>query len=359
MVAAMCATNVAHADNDDFAYQQTNLVSDGAVTAKTPDKNLQNPWGIAAFPGGPFWISDNKTGVSTLYTGQGAIVPLTVKIPGPKNPPAGFTAAAPTGLVWNPNGSVFNVAPKTPALFIFSTEDGTISAWSPGQADRSTAILEADNSDRGNGAVYKGLALATNSTGVFLYATNFRAGTIDVFDSSFQPAKLAGSFSDPTLPTGYAPFGIALIDGNLFVTYAKQDELKHDDVKGPGHGFVDVFDTDGNLITRFASRGTLNSPWGIARAPLDFGPFSTRILIGNFGDGRISGFTSGGDFRGQLHDSKGHAVRIDGLWAIVFGNGLAADPDKLYFTSGPNGEADGLFGSLSATPTSDHDSDDK
>jgi len=180
-----------------------------------------------------------------------------------------------------------------------------------------------------------------------------------VFDSTFQPTKLAGSFSDPTLPTGYAPFGIALIDGNLFVTYAKQDELKHDDVRGPGHGFVDVFDTDGHLITRFASRGALNSPWGIARAPLDFGPFSTRILIGNFGDGRISGFTSGGDFRGQLRDPKGHAVRIDGLWSIVFGNGLASDPDKLYFTAGPNGEADGLFGSLSAIPTSDHDSDDK
>jgi uncharacterized protein (TIGR03118 family) len=359
MVAAICATNIARAENDDFAYQQTNLVSDGAITAKTSDRNLQNPWGLAAFPGGPFWIADNKTGVSTLYTGQGIIVPLTVKIPGPKNPPAGFTAAAPTGVVWNPNGSVFNVAPNIPALFIFATEDGTISGWSPGQTDRNTAILEADNSDGGNGAVYKGLALATNSTGVFLYATNFRAGTIDVFDSKFQPAKLAGSFSDPTLPSGYAPFGIALVDGNLFVTYAKQDDLKHDDVKGPGNGFVDVFDTNGNLITRFASRGTLDSPWGISQAPLDFGPFSTRILIGNFGDGRISGFTSGGDFRGQLRDPKGRAVRIDGLWSIVFGNGLAADPNKLYFTAGPNGEADGLFGSLSAIPTSDHDSDDK
>ena len=359
MVAALFATDTAQADNDDFAYQQSNLVSDGAITAMTLDRNLQNPWGIAAIPGGPLWVADNKTGVSTLYGGQGAIVPLTVTIPGPKNPPPGFTAAAPTGIVWNPNGSVFNVAPKTSALFIFATEDGTISAWSPGQADRSTAILEADNSDGGSGAVYKGLALATNSQGVFLYATNFRAGTIDVFDSGFQPAKLAGSFSDPTLPTGYAPFGIALIDGNLFVTYAKQDALKHDDAKGPGHGFVDVFDTDGHLITRFASRGTLNSPWGIARAPLDFGPFSTRLLIGNFGDGRISGFTSGGDFRGQLRDPKGHAVRIDGLWSIAFGNGLAADPGKLYFTAGSNGEADGLFGSLSAVRTGDHDSDDK
>ena len=187
MFAALCTANVGRAADDDPAYQQTNLVSDGAITAKTTDKNLQNSWGLAAFAGGPFWIADNKTGVSTLYTGQGTIVPLTVKIPGPKKPPAGFTAAAPTGLVWNPNGSAFNVAPNTPALFVFATEDGTISAWSPAQPDRSSAILEADNSDGGNGAVYKGLALATNSTGVFLYATNFRAGTIDVFDSKFQP----------------------------------------------------------------------------------------------------------------------------------------------------------------------------
>jgi uncharacterized protein (TIGR03118 family) len=152
---------------------------------------------------------------------------------------------------------------------------------------------------------------------VFLYATNFRAGTIDVFDSKFQPAKLAGSFSDPTLPSGYAAFGIALVDGNLFVTYAQQDALKHDDAKGPGHGFVDVFDTDGNLITRFASRGTLNSPWGIARAPLSFGPFSGQILIGNFGDGRISGFTSDGSLRGQLRNTNGRAVAIEGLWSMM------------------------------------------
>jgi uncharacterized protein (TIGR03118 family) len=350
MFAALCTASLGRAADDDPAYQQTNLVSDGAITARTTDKNLQNPWGLAAFPGGPFWICDNKTGVSTLYTGQGTIVPLTVKIPGPKQPPAGFTAAAPTGLVWNPNGSAFNVAPNTPALFIFSTEDGTISAWSPAQPDRSAAILEADNSDGGSGAVYKGLALATNSTGVFLYATNFRAGTIDVFDSKFQPARLTGSFSDPDMPSGYAPFGIALIDGNLFVTYAKQDALKHDDMKGPGNGFVDVFDTDGTLITRFASRGALNSPWGMARAPLDFGPFSGQVLIGNFGDGRISGFTSNGSFRGQLRGTNNRAVTIEGLWSIAFGNEAAADPNKLYFTAGPNGEADGLFGSLSAVP---------
>ncbi|MGH8138147.1 MAG: TIGR03118 family protein [Steroidobacteraceae bacterium] len=351
-----CVTDVVRADNDDLAYKQINLVSDGAASAVTPDSQLKNPWGIATLPGAPFWIADNGTGVSTLYDGHGNIVPLTVKIPAPKGVPDG-SKATPTGIVWNPNGQLFLVKPQLAALFIFATEDGTISAWNP-NVDLHNAILEADESQIGAGAVYKGLALATNSTGVFLYATNFRTGTVDVFDSSFKPAKLSGSFSDRTIPEGYAPFGIALIDGNLFVTYAKQDAQRHDDMKGPGRGFVNVFDTDGKLVTRFASRGTLNSPWGIARAPLNFGPFSTRVLIGNFGDGRISGFTSGGDFRGQLRGTNGHAIRIDGLWSIVFSTQAAADPNKLYFTAGLNDEADGLFGSLEVIAAPDRDRDD-
>jgi len=354
-VAIACATSVVRADDNDFAYKQTNLVSDGAVTALTTDPHLKNPWGIAAIPGAPFWIADNGAGVATLYDGLGNIVPLTVKVSPPKGAPGG-TAATPTGIVWNPNGQLFLVGPQLAALFIFATEDGTISAWNP-TVDLHNTVLEVDNSEGGNGAVYKGLALGTNSTGVFLYATNFRAGTVDVFDSKFQPARLSGTFADPGIPAGYAPFGIALIDGNLFVTFALQDAAKHDDQKGPGRGFVDVFDTDGHLVKRFASRGALNSPWGIARAPLNFGPFSTRILIGNFGDGRISGFTSGGDFRGQLRDPAGRAVRIDGLWSIQFGVASAADPGKLYFTSGPNDEADGLFGSLQVVAAPDHGRD--
>ncbi len=356
IAATTCVTTVVRADNDDFAYKQTNLVSDGAVAAVTTDTQLKNPWGIAAIPGAPFWIADNGTGLSTLYDGHGTTVPLVVKIPAPKGAPAG-TTAAPTGIVWNPNGQQFLVAPQLAALFIFATEDGTISAWNP-TVDLHNAVLEADDSQGGNGAVYKGLALATNSTGVFLYATNFRAGTVDVFDSKFQPAKLSGSFSDPRIPPGYAPFGIALVDGNLFVTYARQNAAKHDDEKGPGRGFVNVFDTDGHFVTRFASRGALNSPWGIARAPLNFGPFSSRILIGNFGDGRISGFDSYGGFRGSLRDPTGHAVSIEGLWSIAFGTAAAADPNTLYFTAGTNGEADGLFGSLQAVAHSDHDRDD-
>ena len=355
--AVVCMTSAARADNDDFAYSQTNLVSDGAVAALKTDAHLKNPWGIANFPGGPFWIADNATGVSTLYDGSGNSVPLVVTIPPPKVSAAG-TLAAPTGMVFNSSPLAFLVGTQQlPALFIFATEDGTVSAWNP-TVNLTSAVLEVDNSEAGSGAVYKGLALATNSSGVFLYATNFRAATIDVFDSKFQPAKLSGSFSDPRMPAGYAPFGIALVDGNLFVTYALQNSAKHDDVKGAGHGFVDVFDTDGHLIARFASRGALNSPWGITRAPQDFGPFSSRILIGNFGDGRISGFSSFGDFAGQLRDARGHAISIDGLWSIAFGTAAASDPDSLYFTAGSNGETDGLFGFLQTATAKDHDGDD-
>jgi uncharacterized protein (TIGR03118 family) len=353
LLATAGAMSLARADHDDFVYKQTNLVSDGAVPAQTTDPQLKNPWGIAAIPGAPFWISDNATGVSTLYDGQGHIVPLTVTIPPPAGSPAG-TLAAPTGIVWNPNGQKFLLAAGQPALFIFATEDGTISAWNP-MTNPTHAVLEVDNSAGGSGAVYKGLALATNSSGVFLYATNFRNGTIDVFDSAFKPAMLAGSFADPTIPAGYAPFGIALIDGDLYVTYALQDSAKHDDVKGAGHGFVDVFDTNGQLIRRFASRGPLNSPWGIVRAPLDFGGLGARILVGNFGDGHISAFSSFGDFRGQLRDASGNRITIDGLWGLSFGTGAASNPSSLYFTAGTNDESDGLFGTIEAVePIEDH-----
>ena len=207
IVSSVCMSSVARADHndaradhDDFAYKQTNLVSDGAVPARVTDPQLKNPWGIAAIPGSPFWIADNGTGVSTLYDGLGDIVPLTVTIPPPKGSPKG-TTATPTGIVWNPNGQQFLVAPQLAALFIFATEDGTISAWNP-TVDLHNAVLKVDNSQGGNGAVYKGLALATNSTGLFLYATNFRDGTVDVFDSNFKPAKLSGSFRDPQDPAG-------------------------------------------------------------------------------------------------------------------------------------------------------------
>jgi uncharacterized protein (TIGR03118 family) len=341
VLSAACLMNVARAH--DFFYKQTNLVSDGAAQAVTTDMKLKNPWGIVAFTGGPFWISDNATGVATLYNGKGTIIPLTVTIAPPKGTPMG-TMATPNGVVFNPNPNAFLLAPKMPALFIFATEDGTISAWNA-SVNLTMTMLEYDDFQQGNGSVYKGLALASNSTGTFLYATNFRHATVDVFDATFKLTKLTGSFSDPMIPAGYAPFGIALLDGNLIVTYAKQDAAKHDD-SGPGRGFVDVFDTDGNLIRRLASHGALNSPWGIARAPQDFGGFSSDIIIGNFGDGHISAFSSSGQFHGQLLDTSGKTIVIDGLWGLSFGNALAADANKLYFTAGLNKETDGLYGSL-------------
>jgi uncharacterized protein (TIGR03118 family) len=321
---------------------QTNLVSNGAAPAAHTDANLVNPWGIVAGPTTFFWINDNGTGLATTYTGDGTPQSIIVTIPPPAGSPPG-TTAAPTGIVFN-STSDFSV-PGGPAHFLFATEDGTISGWNNG----SSATLEVDNS--ASSAVYKGLAEGNNGSGNFLYATNFRAGTIDVFNSSFQQVHLSGSFTDPNIPAGFAPFGIANINGQLFVTYALQNAEKHDDVAGPGNGFVDVFDTNGNLLRRFASNGTLNSPWGMTLAPANFGQFSNDLLVGDFGDGRINAFNpTTGTFLGQLTDASNTPVTIQGLWGLTFGNGgKAGATNTLFFTAGINGEADGLFGSLSAT----------
>src|SRR5438270_3294804 len=326
-----------HADSPGF-YQQTNLVSDLAGKAQLTDTQLVNPWGLVHGPTTPWWVADNGTGLSTLYTGQGAKVPLTVTIPAPKGSPAG-TTAAPTGVIFNGNGG-FNVSENGTSfssLFIFNTEDGTISGWNPNFVDRTHAILAVDRSNVGKGAVYKGLAIGSNSSGTFLFATNFRFGTIEMFDSNF---KLVRSFTDHRLPQSYAPFGIQNIGGKLYVTFAKQDAKKHDDVAGPGHGFVDVFDTNGNLIRRLISKGSLNSPWGLALAPANFGTFSNDLLVGNFGDGLINAFDSAtGAALGQVQGVNGHAVRVDGLWGLTFGNGGSAGAtNTLFFTAGINGE---------------------
>ena len=231
------------------------------------------------------------------------------------------------------------------SLFIFASEDGGISGWSPA-VDITHAILAVDNS--ASEAIYKGLALASNASGNFLYATSFHAGTIDVFNSAFAPAPLAGDFTDPNLPDGFAPLGIQAIGSQLFVTYAKQDKDHEDDVKGPGLGFVDVFDTDGNLVRRFASNGTLNAPWGLALAPADFGEFSNDVLVGNFGDGRISAFDpASGEFRGLLRTTNGSAIKIKGLWGLAFGRGPVGGPtNSLFFAAGIAGEHHGVFGTL-------------
>jgi uncharacterized protein (TIGR03118 family) len=325
------------------SYQQTNLVSDIPGAAARTDPDLINPWGISFFPGQPFWIADNGSGFSTVYdqTGTTQLQPVMIATP------AGSTSpAAVTGTVSNAT-SDFAVH-GVPSLFLFSSEDGTITGW----GGAGSAALAVDNS--GAGAVYKGLANGSNSTGNFLYATNFRTGKVDVFDRNFNPATLAGSFTDPNLPAGYAPFGIQNIGNNqLVVTYALQDSAKQDDVAGAGNGYVDMYDTDGHFVRRVASTGTLNSPWGIAVAPAGFGAFGSALLIGNFGDGRINAFDSNGNLLGQLDDNNGQPLSIDGLWAVTFGGGgMSGDPNSLYFAAGPNGETHGLFGKLVAVPAS-------
>src|SRR2546425_6315869 len=258
-------------------YIPHNLVSDGAVAADLVDPNLVNAWGLVSGPTTPWWISDNGTGRSTLYNVGTGSIPLIVTVPG-----AMGQQSAPTGVVFN-GGSGFvvnNGVGTSPARFIFASEDGTISGFRG-----VPVVLAVDNS--ASGAVYKGLAIDNPPAGNFLYATNFHAGTIDVFDSHFNPVHIPGAVTDRTLPAGYAPFGIQNIGGTIYVTYALQDADKHDDVPGEGHGFVNAFDTAGNLIRRVASKGQLDSPWGLALAPADFGSFSGDLLVGNFGNGRI------------------------------------------------------------------------
>ncbi|MGF6442027.1 TIGR03118 family protein [Paraburkholderia youngii] len=357
---------IGHAAADD-AYVVKPLVSNVAGAAPKVDGVLQNAWGIAFSPAGsPFWINDNATGCSTLYDGEGTkVTTLQVAIPLPGNViPAGAchpvlpksppnpTPAAPTGIVWNPSSAFLVPGTKIPAVFIFATEDGTISAWAGGLNPANNAVIAVDNSSNpsaASGAVYKALVFGVNAQGGFLFATNFRSGRIDVFgpngsDGLFTPATTDGGFVDPNIPAGYAPFGIANIDGDLFVTYAKQNKEKHDDDAGRGRGFVDVFDTDGHLLRRFASRGTLDSPWGITRASFAFGRFSGKILIGNFGDGRINVFDNDGGFVDQLENEFGNPLAIDGLWTLTLGGGRNSSPDTLYFSAGPNKETNGLFG---------------
>jgi uncharacterized protein (TIGR03118 family) len=352
---ALSVAPMAQADPGD-RYQQQNLVTDGFVTATHTDANLVNPWGIAFNPFGFVWIADNGSGVSTLYNGTGVPQSLVVSIP----PAAEATSGNPTGIVFN--GSSGFVVPvgsgAGPAKFIFATEDGVIAGWNPA-VDATHALLVEDNS-ASTGAVYKGLALSAGGNGSLLYATDFHNNKIDVWDSTFTPVVLpAGAFTDPKIPSGFAPFGIQAINGNIYVTYAKQDGDRHDDVQGKGFGYVDVFDPNGKLLDRVASKGQLNAPWGLALAPAGFGDFSNSLLVGNFGDGRINAFDiATGEFLGQLKGMDGKPITIDGLWGIAFGNGFASQPvNTLFFTAGSNDEADGLYGRLDAVPGHGHGHD--
>jgi uncharacterized protein (TIGR03118 family) len=328
------------------SYLVENLVSDVPGLAPVTDTNLANPWGLAFGPSTFFWISDNHTGLSTLYNSTGAVQPLVVTIP----PPTGAQPpAAPTGVVFN-NTTSFDLGTSTPARFIFVTEDGTVAGWYSG----STAVIKADNS--ASGAIYKGVTIASNGANNYLYAADFHNGKIDVFNSNFAPATLTGSFADAGIPAGFAPFNIQNIGGMLYVTYAKQDADAEDDVPGNGNGYIDVFNPDGTLLKRFASNGPLNSPWGMTMAPATFGQFGGALLVGNFGDGAINAFDiATGVFLGHLTDAKGAPISIQGLWDLKFGNGTqAGDPTKLYFTAGIAGggaiEDHGLFGSISYSP---------
>jgi uncharacterized protein (TIGR03118 family) len=339
------------------------LTSNLKNVAANQDPVLQNAWGIAFNPSGtgPFWIADNATGCATTYDGTGALQANRVGIPlaggsvpmtacKPVIATTSPTPAAPTGVVFNSTPAF--LAGSEPALFIFDTEDGTISAWASGTA----AVLEVDESKESpGGAVFKGLAFATNSSGTtLLFATNFRAATVEVFapgTTGYQRVSLSdGAFTDSNIPTGYAPFGIHNIGGVLFVTYALQNAAKHDDVAGQGHGFVDMFDADGHLIQRFAQRGQLNSPWGVVRASMAFGDFSGLILVGNFGDGTINAYNNKGSFVGTVRDASNKPLAIDGLWSLTLGGALHSDPTTLYFAAGPDGETNGLFGTVTPIP---------
>jgi uncharacterized protein (TIGR03118 family) len=336
----------ATAANTRGVYVTHNLVSDQPGKADHVDPNLVNAWGLAALPTSPWWVADNGADVATVYTADGAAFPaaspLVVQVP-----------TAPTGAVAN-TGSGFVVSSggaSGPAAFLFSTEAGKILGWSR-SVSATQAVVAVD--DSASGAVFKGLTLASTSSGDRLFATDFHNGRVDVFDGSFHDVTPAGSFTDAKVPAGFAPFGIQNIGGRIFVTYAKQDADRHDDVAGNGLGFVDEYDTNGKLLSRVAQRDQLNSPWGLALAPAGFGRFSGDLLVGNFGNGRINVFRANpnGAFehRGQLRDAHGKSIEIDGLWSLQFGKGTANNgpADTLFFTAGPNDEAHGLFGTVKA-----------
>ena len=378
---------------------QTNLVSDLPGVADVMDPNLVNPWGISESSGSPFWISDNNAGVSTLYSVPGAnntpvsINSLVVSIPTPGDPLG--ASGTPTGTVFNIDGGTtggFTVSgvdkngicrspppqsscspPRTVPLVGWNP-DVNPTGFDPAKAG-TYAIIAKDNSgnnftepdpNKQTGAVYKGLTIAnsaTPGTPIFasdpntttvLYAANFRSGKVEVYDTNFKPVTLpAGAFTDPNLPTGYAPFNVQVLGSKVYVTYAKQDATKHDDVAGQGHGFVDVFNLDGTPglpggKERLVSRGPLNSPWGLALAPSSFGALSGDLLVGNFGNGLINVFNpTTGKFLGNLNDPDGEPIQIDGLWALKVGNGgSGGDANTVYFTAGLDHETHGLFGSL-------------
>jgi uncharacterized protein (TIGR03118 family) len=352
-------------------YNQTNLVSDIMGMAPVHDPNLKNPWGLTRSSGSPYWVGNNNSGTSTLYTGTGQIIPINdngvVLVPPPAFEPN--AQSAPTGVVFNGSPTDFLVGPGASAHFIFATEDGTISGWARGKS----AVLMVDNSDKGsaNGAVYKGATSAEVNGKRFLYVTNFRSGKVEVYDTNFKRVHLNEDAFDPDgdgdrdeqgaqgIPRGFAPFNIQNIGGTLFVTYAKQDAARHDPVSGDGLGFVEIFTPSGKHIGHLEHGDWFNAPWGVVWTTRDFGEFSNTILVGNFRSGWIAafnGFTH--KFIGFVRKSNNSIMFIDGLWSLTFGNDAAAGPaNTLFFTAGINNEKDGLFGTI--TPVDGLDGDEE
>lgn len=329
-------------------YVATNLVSDVGAAGNPygtahADPNLVNGWGIAFNPTGFVWVADNGSSVSTLYDGNGVPQSLVVSLP-----PGAAGSAAPTGIVFNGSGgfAVAQGGASAASIFIFAGEAGTISGWSP-SVDPTRAVTVFDGAAAAK--VYKGLAIAGQGSAALLYAADFHNGSVDVFDASFRPMPSTTAFKDPTLPAGYAPFGIQAIGNQVYVSYAKQDPAAHDDVAGAGQGLVDVYDLAGALLKHLIPvGGKLDAPWGMAMAPAGFGAFSGDLLVGNFGDGRINAFDPAtGAFVGTLARPDGSAITIDGLWGLAFGNGLNAQPTTtLFYAAGPANESHGVYGRI-------------
>ena len=327
-------------------YLVRNLVSDIPFLADNTDPNLAGAWGIAQSATSPFWISDSGVGLSTLYNSSGGVLSLAVTIP----PGArGGSQGTPTGTVYN--GTIgFGVGAGQAAVFLFDTWDGTISGWNS-STDATHAIVKVDRS--ASGAIYTGLAIAATTGGSYLYAANFHAGTIEVFDANFAPVSMP--FQDSALPAGFAPWNIQNLGGKLYVSYALQNASGNSAVPAAGSGYVDVFDTSGNLLQRLVSGGVLNAPWGLAMAPSGFGDFANDLLVGNFGDGTINVFhPQTGAYLATLHDIYGSAIVIPNLRGLAAGNGgSGGDAHAVYFTAGipgPDNGNHGLFGRLQAAP---------
>jgi uncharacterized protein (TIGR03118 family) len=358
-------------------YKQTNLVADPSESVgKAPvhDPNLLNPWGLTRSPNGsPFWIGNNNSGTSTLDAISGSPasaspVNIFLEADGSTSnfiviPPPGFakpgTQSAPTGVVFNGSPTDFLLtqgkAAGKPAFFLFATEDGTISGWNPVNKPPTppvaNAFLEVDNSDNGSNrsAVYKGMTSGEIDGKKVLYVSNFRSGRVEVYNTNFQRVYLdEDAFDDERIPRDFAPFNVQNIGGSIFVTYAKQDSLRHDPVGGDGLGFVDIFSTTGKLQGRLEHGDWFNAPWGVVWTPRDFGEFSNTILVGNFRSGWIAafnGFTK--KFIGFVRNPDDSLVTIGGLWSLTFGNnGAAGSSDTLFFTAGGIDELHGLFGTL-------------